>query len=58
MPTPSRLASRTATSTIPLLAPDRLLPKLVATLEAGNPRISPGWAQGYQLYRSQGPSWT
>ncbi len=37
MPTPSRLASKTTRLTIPLLVAAQILPKLVASLEAGNP---------------------
>ena len=55
MPTPSRLASKTARSTIPLLVLRKSTSKLVASLEAGNPpditRLD-AWLSS--LYRSQG----
>ena len=55
MPMPNRPASRRMNSTILLLAVAQVLPKLVASLEAGNPPDVTRLGSGYvHLYRSQG----
>ena len=54
MPTPSRLASKESEIDYSIIGTGQLLPKLVATLEAGNPGHHRLGSGAVQLYRSQG----